>query len=225
MLIQIYKLIQENPEYFAWIFALLNFLWGAFLFFNKKRHDREIINLKASLSHSNNLEFEKRRKLFEMKATQFEKYFKLVDAFGKKHSVDMPRKMQPITAEYFESYLKAETENDQAASNAAITRFGAKVNELLSDGLEDYLAIQSETNSLKLIATDELAKIFSSVEKQYAESFELSQEFMNQFVSMFVKNEQEKIALYEEKMKLKANELKDSLLSLMNKMREELNQI
>jgi hypothetical protein len=42
---------------------------------------------------------------------------------------------------------------------------------------------------------------------------------------MFVKNEQEKIALYEEKMKLKANELKDSLLSLMNKMREELNQI
>ncbi|MCP4162354.1 MAG: hypothetical protein GY760_19965 [Deltaproteobacteria bacterium] len=46
----IYKLIQTNPDYFAWVFGLVNIMWGVFLYFNKQSHDKKMANLKHSLS-------------------------------------------------------------------------------------------------------------------------------------------------------------------------------
>lgn len=46
----IFEYIQKQPEYFAWIFAIVNVLWGVFLYFNKKRHTEEVEKLKQSLN-------------------------------------------------------------------------------------------------------------------------------------------------------------------------------
>ena len=45
---EIFKIISEKPEYAAWAFGLINVLWLAFLYFNKKRHERELIAMKQS---------------------------------------------------------------------------------------------------------------------------------------------------------------------------------
>ncbi len=38
---EIFKVISEKPEYFAWAFGLVNALWIGFVYFNKKRHEKE----------------------------------------------------------------------------------------------------------------------------------------------------------------------------------------
>ncbi|MBT0027215.1 hypothetical protein J4H29_21070 [Vibrio alginolyticus] len=85
----VYNVIQENPDYFAWVFGVVNVLWGLFVYFNKQSHDKALESLKHGLS----LEAERRKKVFELKATQYEAYVSNLDAFGKKYQVDLPAKM------------------------------------------------------------------------------------------------------------------------------------
>ena len=80
----IFEHIQSKPEFYAWCFAVVNVLWGAFLYFNDKKHKEKLENLKQSL----NLDLERRKKVFEMKATHYEAYFNNIDAFQAKHQND-----------------------------------------------------------------------------------------------------------------------------------------
>ena len=60
---EIFTVISEKPEYFAWTFGLVNALWMGFVYFNKKRHEKELIGVKQSFD----LDLERRKKVFEMK--------------------------------------------------------------------------------------------------------------------------------------------------------------
>lgn len=46
----LYKIISNNPEYFAWAFGIINTLWIVFIYFNRKRHEHELESLKHSYS-------------------------------------------------------------------------------------------------------------------------------------------------------------------------------
>lgn len=221
----IYAAIEARPDYFAWAFGLVNILWGVFLHFNKKRHERELVSLKGSIEHQYNLELEKRRRLYEMKATQFEKYFRMVDDFGKKHQVDMPRRMQPIINEYFTSYLDAQQRGDEEASRAAIISFSGKINLLLAEGNEDYMTIQAETHSLKLIATEQLAEIFEQLEAKYAEGFKLSQDLMNEIVVLIARGDDNRLQEYQKDLQEQGAATKAMAEALMRQMRIELHEI
>jgi hypothetical protein len=217
----LYKIISENPGYFAWVFGIVNVLWVGFMYFNKKRHEREI----ESLKHSYNLDLEKRKKMYEMKAAQFEKYFKMIDDFGKRQQVDIPKRMQPIFNEYMENYLKASDSGDKTAETAAITTFSSQISEITNEGMEQYLSLQSETNSLKLIASDELALLFDELQVSYDRAFNATQEFISRFVELTMKNNQEEIQRYQETMKTHGNDIKAAAEKLMNQMRKELKEI
>ncbi|GEM_PF-841329 len=225
MLEAIYATIKARPDYFAWAFGLVNVLWGMFLYFNKKRHERELVSLKASIEHSHNLDLEKRRRLYEMKATQFEKYFRMVDDFGKKHQVDMTRRMQPIINEYFSTYLEAQQRGDEEASREATISFSGKVNLLLAEGYEDYMTIQAETHSLKLIATEQLAETFDQLEAKYAEGFKLSQKFMNEIIELIVRGDNNRIQEYQKGLEEQGAATKATAEALMRQMRTELQDI
>lgn len=45
----IYNIVKSDPEFFTWLFGIVNLLWGVFLYFNKKSHDKEVEKLKSSL--------------------------------------------------------------------------------------------------------------------------------------------------------------------------------
>lgn len=216
-----YTIIRSNPEYFVWAFGIVNVLWSAFVFFNKQSHQKEL----AKMAHSHSLELERKKKVFQIKADEFQKYYNLVDDFSKKQIVDIPRRMQPIFKEYFDNYLKAENQGDKEASRAAIVKFGDQVNTLLFEGIEAHLTIKAATNSLKLVATDLLVETFERLECLYGESFELSQAFMKEFVSLITVNDQNGIAAFQSQMQEKGKDLQNALEKLMMQMRQELKEI
>ena len=221
MMETLYKIISENPEYFAIVFGIVNALWAGFIYFNKKRHDREI----ESLKHSYNLDIEKRKKMYEMKAAQFEKYFRLIDDFGNRQQVDIPKRMQPIINDYMKNYLRASERGDKTAETEAITTFGSQISEITNEGMDQYLSLKYETNSLKLIASDELALLFDELQDLYDGAFNATQDIMSRFVELTIANNQEEIQRYQKDLTIYGNNIKVAADKLMNQMRKELNEI
>jgi predicted outer membrane lipoprotein len=217
----IYKIITDNPGYFAWAFGIINALWVIFIYFNKKRHEREL----ESLKHSYSLDLEKRKKMYEMKAAQFEKYFRMIDDFGKRQQVDIVKRMQPIINKFMEDYLKSTECGDKKAETAAIITFSSQISDLTNEGMEQYLSLKSETNSLKLIASDDLAILFDELQESYDDAFNATQEFMSKFVKLTMENNEEEMQRSQKTITTLGNNIKQKAEKLMIQMRKELNEI
>ncbi|AFN73827.1 hypothetical protein MROS_0584 [Melioribacter roseus P3M-2] len=216
-----FDFISKNPELVTVLFGVANFLWAIFLYFNNKKHQQNI----ESLKHSLNLDLERRKKVFEMKVNQFEKYYRLIDEFGKKYSVDLPKKLQPIFTEYYDKFLKAEMENNKEESRKIIVWFGDQIGNLMLDINENYVRLNSETNSLKLTSSDKLVDILNELQKCYEDSFNLSSEFISKFQEILLTQNQVLQNDYQNRMKESAMKLKNKSDELMARMRFELTEI
>lgn len=217
----IYEFIQDNPAFFAWAFGIVNVLWGLFAYFNKQSHDKTL----ANLTHTLRLEADRRKAVFELKASQYESYVKSLDAFGKKHSVDMPARMQPIFDKYFHDSLAASESGDKEKEREVIVWLSSQVGALMQEGLGDVLVLQSESNRLKLTATDEMTETFSRLEALTKESMDKTNEFMGKFTELFLSQNQEAIQQYQALLTEIGTATKTEAGKLMKQMRAELARI
>lgn len=218
---EIYALIQENPEYFAWAFGVVNVLWGLFVYFNKQSHDRAMARLKSDLG----LEAERRKRVFELKASQYETYVANLDSFGKKHQVDLPARMSPIFDKYLSDYLAATESGDKQQEHKVITWFGGQVSALMQEGLDDVLKLQAESNRLKLTATDEMIDTFSELEVLTKASMDKANEFMGQLTEIVLTQDHQRTEQYQKELKELGRQTQEKAGQLMQQMRAELRAI
>ena len=160
-----------------------------------------------------------------MKAAQFEKYFRMIDDFGKRQQVDIVKRMQPIINKFMEDYLKSAECGDKKAETAAIITFSSQISDLTNEGMEQYLSLKSETNSLKLIASDDLAILFDELQESYDDAFNATQEFMSKFVKLTMENNEEEMQRSQKTITTLGNNIKQKAEKLMIQMRKELNEI
>ena len=217
----IYSVIQENPDYFAWVFGVVNVLWGLFAYFNKQSHDKAL----AKLKHELTLDADRRRKVFELKATQYETYVENLDEFGKKHRVDIPVRMQPVFDQYLNDYLAATQSSDKEKEREVITWFSSQISSLMQEGLSDVLKLQSESNKLKLTATDEMIETFTELEALTKASMDKANEFMGKFIEIVVSQNNELSQQYQDDLKVLGEQAQSTAQKLMKQMRMELNEI
>lgn len=210
----IFEHIQSKPEFYAWCFGIVNVLWVAFLYFNNKRHKEKLENLKQSL----NLDLERRKKVFEMKATHYEAYFNNIDSFQAKHQNDYQEVFVPIFNEFNRRYLHAEDQNNSEESTNATLWFSEQINQITLNGFQEQQALEQQTNSLKLSASDEVAHLLEELRQLYSEIFEQSSLLMTKLVEITVNNDQSaaseiqnSIALIGENIKTKTQELREEM--------------
>lgn len=184
---EIFKVISEKPEYFAWAFGLVNALWLGFVYFNKRRHEKELISVKQSFD----LDLERRKKVFEMKASQYEAYFRYIDAIHNRHQTDYQDVFMPIMNEFMSSYLESSSRDDEAAATAATIKFSEKISKITRDGMQELGVIESETNSLRLTASDEVATLLDEIKGIYSALFEASGKMMSDLVKITINNDQD----------------------------------
>ncbi|MCF6268383.1 MAG: hypothetical protein L3J41_01590 [Melioribacteraceae bacterium] len=218
---EILNFISENPEYVAMFFVVVNACWIAFVYFNKKHHEKELVKLRQSFD----LDLERRKKVFEMKANQYELYFKLIDEIHNRHQTDYEKVFLPIMNEFMSSYLTAATQNDIGAETKATIRFSEKISKITIDGFKELNTIQSETNSLRLLASDEVAKLLGEIEELYRQLFELSGNMMSNLIKIDVNNDQELAEKNKNSMMKIGKILEDKVSQLRHQMRIDLKQI
>ncbi|OAN16486.1 hypothetical protein A3K86_10710 [Photobacterium jeanii] len=217
----IFNIIQYNPEYFAWVFGVVNVFWGLFMYFNKQSHDKAL----AKLKHELTLDADRRKKVFELKATQYEAYVENLDEFGKKHQVDMPARMQPIFDKCLNEYLAASQVGDKEKEREIITWFSSQISSFMQEGLVDVLKLQSESNKLKLAATDEMIETFTKLEHLTKASMDKANEFMGKFTEIVLTQNNELSQRYQDELKMLGAQTQTTAQKLMQQMRAELNEI
>ncbi|MGO2181318.1 hypothetical protein [Pseudoalteromonas sp. 20-MNA-CIBAN-0454] len=102
-----------------------------------------------------------------------------MDAFGRKNEIEMPERMQPIFDEYLQHYLAAAEAEDKEQERIVIGWLSSQISGLMQEGLKDVLILKSESNRLKLIATDEMLETFDRLEALTQESMDCTNEYMN----------------------------------------------
>jgi hypothetical protein len=218
---ELYKVISSNPMYFAWAFGLVNVLWGVFLYFNKKRHERELIRVQQSF----NLDLERRKKVFEMKASQYESYFQHIDAIHCRHQTDYQDVFVPIINEFMAGYLSASSAGDTQRATQATIDFGEKISRLARDGFNELGVIKSETNSLRLTASDEVAVLLDEIEALYEHLFSLSGKMTSNLVEITINNNQQLAHENQSRLKMVGGQIQAKAAALRETMRNDLKQI
>lgn len=217
----IYNIIKENPDYFTWVFCLINVLWGLFMYFNKQSHEKAIEKIK----HGFSLDIERRRAVFELKVNQYEMYVSRLDDFGRKFQVNMREVMEPVYNKYFKDYLDASLSENKDKEREVICWLNSKISEVMRSGADDLLMLYAESNKLKLTASDEMLATFSRLEALTKATVDKSHEFMSNFLDIIInKNNDLAIKLQSELSEL-AIETQSTSKELMSQMRKELQSI
>lgn len=217
----IYELIQENPEFYAWVFGIVNLLWLLFSYFNKQRHERDLKQLEQDLRYK----ADRRLKIFDLKASEYAKYVTDLDSFGKKNQIEMPERLQPIFDEYLQNYLAATESGDEDRERQVIGWFGSQVSALMNEGLKDVLKLKSESNRLKLIATNEMLQTFDKLEQLTQESMDCTNEYMKNFTEIVLNQQHERTEAFQAQAAKLAAQIQDQSRALLDQMRSELSDI
>ncbi|BDF94239.1 hypothetical protein [Pseudoalteromonas sp. KAN5] len=217
----IFKIISNDPEFFLWAFGVINVLWGVFLYFNKKRHQRELINLKQSLD----LDLERRKKVFEMKTAQYEDYFKNMDAMHNRHQNDYQEIVLPIINEFNAAYQRACDKNDSQAATEATIIFQEKIGKLTYDGFEEVQVIRSQTNTLRLTASDEVAQYLDELQELYDQLFQTSSKMVSDLIKVTIEGDQALAIENQNRLNELSEITKDKSLKLREQMRCDLKAI
>ncbi|MBO7927364.1 hypothetical protein J5X91_14005 [Pseudoalteromonas sp. K222D] len=217
----IYDLIQENPEYYIWVFGVINALWLGFVYFNKQTHEKNLKQLEQDLRYR----ADRRLKIFDLKASEYGKYVTDLDAFGRKNEIEMPERMQPIFDEYLQRYLAAAEAEDKEQERIVIGWLSSQISGLMQEGLKDVLILKSESNRLKLIATDEMLETFDRLEALTQESMDCTNEYMNNFTEIIFNQQNEKTEAFKVKAAELGAEIQKNSKELLNQMRRELSDI
>lgn len=214
----IYSLIQENPKFYTWAFAVINCLWGIFLYFNKQSHEKKMTELKSSLD----LSLEKKKKVFEMKVQQYERYFNLIDSFNHKYSVSINDRLSPIIQDFMQNYLYAADVNNARGMSDAILKMSQETHVIVNEVHKEFMLLEQETNSLRLTASDEILVILDELKSLFDSSINLGTHYLSKFIEILTKNDQNEIKECQDKLHAIARKSKEKSEQLLIQMRKEL---
>jgi len=210
--------IQNNPKIVAVMFTTINAIWIMFTYFNKKKHTREIEHIKQSL----NLDLERRKKVFEMKASHYENYFSNIDAIHKKHENDLQDVMNPLITEFYRRFNTAEAIGDHLAATEAATWFSEEIRKLTIAGFNEVQVLEQQTNNLKLSASNEVALILEELRELNNKIYDASCRQMNLLTHVILtKNDNESKAVQSEITAI-GQQIKDKTEQLREEMRQDL---
>lgn len=87
------------------------------------------------------------------------------------------------------------------------------------------MVLESETNSLKLSASNEVAMLLDELKTLQHETFSFSSEFMSKMVDIMMNNDQELSNSYTAKLQVLGNKSKEKSEQLRKEMRRDLEKI
>ena len=215
----IYEIIQENPHYYVWIFGIVNVLWGSFLYFNSQRHNRDLEHLRDSLS----IESERRKRVFELKANQYEAYISLLDGLGRNHHDALSQKFVPILQEFLSDKLDVNGSKEQEKQN--LENFSEKILQLSQDSIQDQMHVKHESSRLKLTATSEMMVIFEELETLIKASMDQFHSLMDNFVPLLMSGNDVEMNMKQQILGEIGIKIEDARDRLIKCMRSELKNI
>ncbi|KKO46634.1 hypothetical protein WG68_04930 [Arsukibacterium ikkense] len=209
---------QALPDYYIWLFVLINLLWFALFCFAKHSSNTRLQKLQQSLD----LELERRRKVYELKICRYEEYCNALEDFCYRHQNDYQSVFLPLFSEFNRRYQAAEATDDTAASATATLWFSGEVQQVTSANDIEVRTLDKLTAELTLSAADDVAEILQGLQQRYQALLVVSTEQMNNLVAITLSKNYEAVKGIGEELQQAASQLQTKSQQLMQAVRRDL---
>ncbi|WP_394674416.1 hypothetical protein [uncultured Chryseobacterium sp.] len=184
----------------------------------KSKFNKELEEIKKE----HQLDISKRKYQYESKKDAYISFFRLLDSFSNEQNITAQEKLKEYTNEFNRNYLNGK--NVKSQNNATVV-FSKKVLSLSSETYKDFQKLRQETNTIKLIASDEVIKKLQFFDYCYEEFMKISDKMMKSLSVLILNNDEEKMRAQQHEIELNGkliNNIKEELIELM---RQDLNKI
>lgn len=190
-----------------------------------KQTNRKLTEETEQIKMKYQLDISKRRYQYESKKEQYLKFFSLIDKFTSEANKKSQEKLIPILDEFNKNYLNATSQNNKRNENMAVTVMSKKIQKLTFETNEDLTKIKQETNSIRLIASDEIIKKLNLMELAYDKNIEKANKMMSALPKLMMVNNQKKMKENQNEIEISGMVIKSIKDQIIELMRKELNEI
>lgn len=187
--------------------------------------NKRLIEESESIKKEHQLDISKRRYQYESKKEQYLDFFKLLDKFTNEATLKSQSEMIPILDEFNKNYMNAVAQGNKKKENLAITVMSKKTQKLTFDSYAELTKLKQETNTVRIIASDEILKKLDLLELSYDNLMKQSDKMMSDLPKLMMVGNQTEINQQQKKLEIKGKvtqSIKDDIIKLM---RKELNVI
>ncbi|MEZ5472722.1 MAG: hypothetical protein R3E90_13200 [Marinicella sp.] len=214
----LYHFYLDNKGFLLWGSAILNALLIGFAYFNTQRHKERL----KQLQHELDLQLSRKTSNYQSKLAQYERYLEKIDEFGKNHQTNLTARFQPI----FSSFLSAMTvAKSQQEKELAVNEYTSAVIAVMDHASKDYIKLQAETKSVRLMASDALLEAFDDLENSVKDSMDSANNFFQSISQLILSGNQQKITSEQEKFEAKSRLIQEKSVELEKRMREDLKEM
>lgn len=178
-----------------------------------------------SIKKEHQLDISKRKYQYESKKEQYINFFKLLDNFTNEATLRNQSELIPILEEFNKNYLSAATLRNKQKENIAVTVMSKKIQKLTFDSYSELTKLKQETNTVRLIASDEILDKLNLLELSYDKLMEQSNKMMSDLPELMLTGNQEKIKIQQNELELKGKVTQKINEEIIKLMRKELNEI
>lgn len=175
------------------------------------------------LKKEHELEIAKRKYQYESKKEQYINFFKMLDSFSGKQSIKIIENITPIINDFYSNFLSA-TDNPKE-QDKVYSLFMERIQNLMYENNTEFIRLKQETNTIKLIASNEVLYLLNELEETYNKMFDASNAIINiSFSSVITDNQKglQESKIFLEQTALYAMTIKDKLIL---QMRDDLSKI
>lgn len=176
-----------------------------------------------NIKKAHELDIAKRKYQYESKKEQYIKFFQFIDSFTGKQNLYCVDKMTPIITEFYAGFLA--TTEDNTEQNKVCTAYMERVQNLMNENNTELMKVKQETNTIRLIASQEVIELLDLMERTYDNMFNTSSQIINMLPNNIMTNNQTMLQKHIEIL----TEISQSFLNIKNnliqQMRNDLNEI
>lgn len=175
------------------------------------------------LKKEHELEIAKRKYQYESKKEQYINVFKMLDSFSGKQSIKIIENITPIINDFYSNFLSA-TDNTKE-QDKVYSLFMERIQSLMYENNTEFIRLKQETNTIKLIASNEVLYLLNELEETYNKMFDASNAIINiSFSSVITDNQKglQESKIFLEQTAQYAMTIKDKLIL---QMRDDLSKI
>ncbi|WP_335966695.1 hypothetical protein [Galbibacter sp. PAP.153] len=190
-----------------------------------KRRNKELIEETESIKKEHQLDISKRKYQYESKKEQYLNFYKIIDSFTTEANKKMKDQLIPILDKFYKDYLDAVERGNNREQNNAVTVMSKKMQQISFDSYEELMRLRQETNTIRVIASDEIIKKLDLLEVAYEDLMKRSDKMMTTLPALITVNDQKKMKELQKDIEISGRVVKSINEQIINLMRKELNEI
>lgn len=225
-----------NISAFDWspIFAgIIGILVGVIsTYFNKRAEFKALKENNSSLQKENEairssyeLEISKRKYRYEEKLRQYSNFFSLIDSCSNEVNSRTQQQCMDAINRFYSQFLLAVDANDSVAESNAASNFQRELTQIMMDANDYLIKFRQQTNTIKLIASNEIIGLLELFDSKMEESMKLSTICLQDIQSLILRRNVQQLEINQTQINIIGQEIVLIKNKIINLMREELDQI